>query len=201
MSISAILYTPLVLLLPIAGTVDGEQGLAEPLQTAAAEQLPVQHVVPDGFETSSIGAPQEDSFRAFVRSFKVASAHQVRIEQRMTIRITPSAPRVRAPLRFDAPTREIGPRFEERRIGKCVPVEGIAGVQPDSGQRLILFMRDRRIVNARLERACQARDFYSGFYLSRSTDGKLCVDRDTLQSRSGAKCKITRMRQLVEAGN
>jgi hypothetical protein len=62
-------------------------------------------------------------------------------------------------------------------------------------------MRDRRIVQARLERACRARDFYSGFYLARSSDGKLCVDRDTLQSRSGANCKLTRFRQLVEVGN
>ena len=86
-------------------------------------------------------------------------------------------------------------------MGKCVPVSSIAGVQPDSGQRLILFMRDRRIVRARLERSCQARDFYSGFYLSRSSDGKLCIDRDTLQSRSGANCKVTRFRELIEVGN
>ena len=201
MSISAILHTPLVLLLPLAGIADAEPEIAELPQAGAAEQLPVQHVVPDRIDASSIGPSQESSFRVFVHKFKVSSAHQVRIEQQMTIRITPSAPPVRAPLRFDAPAREIGSRFEERRIGKCVPVSEIAGVQPDTGQRLILFLRDRRIVNARLERACQARDFYSGFYLSRSSDGKLCVDRDTLQSRSGAKCKLTRFRQLVEAGN
>jgi hypothetical protein len=29
-------------------------------------------------------------------------------------------------------------------------------------------------------------------------DGRLCVDRDTLLSRSGMNCKLTRIRELVE---
>ena len=93
----------------------------------------------------------------------------------------------------DPPTR-----FIERNIGRCVPVSGISGVQPDAGNRLLLFMRDRRVVSAMLERACRARDFYSGFYVERTPDGQLCVDRDTLLSRSGANCKLTRIRQLIE---
>lgn len=82
-------------------------------------------------------------------------------------------------------------------MGKCVSVAGIAGVQPRRGNRLVLFMRDQRIVAADLERACSARDFYSGFYVERSEDGMLCVDRDRLQSRTGARCKLSRLRQLV----
>jgi hypothetical protein len=50
-----------------------------------------------------------------------------------------------------------------------------------------------------LNRACRARDFYSGFYVERASDGRICVDRDTLLSRSGANCKLTRIRQLVDA--
>jgi hypothetical protein len=73
-------------------------------------------------------------------------------------------------------------------------------VQPDRGSRLILYMRDRRMLSATLERACRARDFYSGFYVDRTNDGQLCVDRDTLLSRSGANCKLTRIRQLIETG-
>jgi hypothetical protein len=84
-------------------------------------------------------------------------------------------------------------------MGRCVSVSNISGVQPDNGGRLILFLRDRRMVSAVLERACRARDFYSGFYIERTTDGQLCVDRDTLLSRSGANCKLTRIRQLVDA--
>ena len=132
-------------------------------------------------------------------SFEPDSAHQVRIEQRMTIRI---APRAAMPIRRDMfapmPDGEMRPRFTERKMGKCVPVAGIAGVRPNGGSSLILYMRDRRMVSAALDRTCRARDFYSGFYLSDSSDGMLCVDRDMLQSRSGATCKLSRIRQLVE---
>lgn len=82
-------------------------------------------------------------------------------------------------------------------MGKCVPVSGIAAVQPEAGGKLLLFMRDRRLVSASLEKACRARDFYSGFYLERTRDGMLCVDRDKLHSRSGSNCAISRMRQVV----
>lgn len=123
---------------------------------------------------------------------------QVRIEQRMTIRITPRPGASRPDMLFYLPDDEVGPRFIERKVGKCLAVSGIAGVQAGGASKLILFMRDQRIVSASLERACRARDFYSGFYLARSNDGQLCVDRDMLLSRSGANCKLTRLRQLIE---
>ena len=84
-------------------------------------------------------------------------------------------------------------------MGKCLSVSAISGVQPNGGNRLLLFMRDERIVSAELERACRARDFYSGFYLSQNNDGKLCVGRDQLQSRSGVNCKLSSLRRLVES--
>lgn len=131
-------------------------------------------------------------------SFRPPVEHQVRIEQRMTIRIAPRAEPPRANLVMDLPRRAVGPRFMERKMGKCLPVSGIVGVEAGGGNQLILFLRDRRMVSASLERACRARDFYSGFYLERSDDGRLCVERDTLLSRSGANCQLTRFRQLVE---
>ncbi|MBT0671310.1 hypothetical protein HT136_23345 [Novosphingobium profundi] len=131
-------------------------------------------------------------------------AWQVRIEQRVTIRISPRAagdvpPDMRAA--FPEGDPRSGPRgdarFEERPMGKCVPAGGIAGVQPERGNRLLLYMRDRRVVTAELERSCRAMDFYSGFYVSRSQDGQVCVNRDKLQSRSGMKCALTQLHQLV----
>lgn len=128
----------------------------------------------------------------------VPVARQVRIEQRMTIRIAPQSPVLRQNLMADLREQtEAPPRFEERKIGSCLPVSSIAGVQAETGNRLLLFMRDQRLVAASLEKACRARDFYSGFYLERSKDGMLCVDRDKLQARSGANCEISRLRQLV----
>ncbi len=42
-----------------------------------------------------------------------------------------------------------------------------------------------------------ARDYYSGFYFEPNEDGRLCVDRDRLLSRTGAKCSLSDMSQLV----
>ena len=90
------------------------------------------------------------------------------------------------------------PRFEEARKEKCVPLEGIAGVQTGSGNRLVLYLRDRRMLSVNLEKSCRARDFYSGFYVEKNKDGRLCVERDKLQSRTGARCEVETMRELVE---
>ena len=126
---------------------------------------------------------------------------QVRIEQHFSIRISPGAPMMPPDMLADLRNDEPSPRFEERNIGKCVSVSGLVGVQSAEGNRLLLFMRDRAVVTAQLEKACQSRDFYSGFYVERPADGQLCVNRDKLQSRSGANCKIHRLRSLVDVGS
>ena len=95
---------------------------------------------------------------------------------------------------------EIPPRFVERKHGKCVATSGIAAVDSASGNRLLLFLRDSRILSATLDKSCNARDFYSGFYVERSGDGQICVNREKLQSRSGASCKLKALRELVAVG-
>ncbi|MCB2059959.1 MAG: hypothetical protein KDE21_05590 [Novosphingobium sp.] len=208
MSFLIVFHTPLVFLLPVAGSVDARTEISgEPEASVSGqaavqvEERPVQLTPFEVENRPSVNSGEFRSFRMIAESFRIAGAHQARIEQRMIIRVTPRTTTVQRNMLMDLPSREIGPRFVERRIGKCVAISGISGVQPEGGQELILYMRDRKIVSARLEHACRSRDFYSGFYLSRSSDGKLCVDRDTLQSRSGANCKLTRIRELVEVGN
>lgn len=129
------------------------------------------------------------------------TARQVRIEQRVVIRIAPQPPAARQDLLAELPQRALAPRFEERDKEKCVPLEGIAGVQTGSGNRLVLFLRDQRMISVNLEKSCHSRDFYSGFYVEKNKDGRLCVDRDKLQSRTGMRCEVEGMRQLVEVGN
>lgn len=124
-------------------------------------------------------------------------ANQVRIEQRVVIRIAPQRQTNRNSLLAELPANGLNTRYEERKMESCVPVNRISGVQTGTGNRLLLFLSDQRIVSLNLERACRARDFYSGFYVERSEDGRLCVERDQLQSRSGAKCEVAAMRQLV----
>jgi hypothetical protein len=133
--------------------------------------------------------PVSDSARAPVQN-------QVRIDRQITIRIAPRGSAPRPPM-FEMFDRGPPPRISERRMGKCLPIGGIVGVQVGRDNRLMLNMRDRRTISVGLEKSCRAQDFYSGFYVERSPDGQLCVDRDRLQSRSGANCALTRLRQLV----
>ena len=87
-------------------------------------------------------------------------------------------------------------RVVERKMGKCIQTAQIGGVA-DRGDSLVMFMRDRRTVAAKLEKGCSPRDFYRGFYMENSEDGKICVQRDRLMSRSGAKCQVDSFRELV----
>lgn len=125
--------------------------------------------------------------------------NQVRIEQRMIIRIAPRMPgSMLAPPpdpRFSVPQQP--QRLFERKADKCLPIANIAGVQIESQNRLVLITRNRKMIGASLDKACHARDFYSGFYVDRNEDGRLCAGRDTIHSRAGANCAITKMRELV----
>lgn len=196
MSFSTTLLAPLVLMLPVAGAV--EPGWDVPPSAEVNDELPyeapAEYASNDG--TAQV-ADQAWTMHGISTRFGPEPAHQVRIEQRMTIRITPRSQM--PPNAFvDLPQRTITSRVVERPIGKCLDASRIAGVQSLEGNRLLLFMENRRMVSATLERTCRARDFYSGFYLANSSDGRLCVERDTLQSRSGATCKLTRISRLVE---
>lgn len=122
---------------------------------------------------------------------------QIRIEKRVILRITPQRGPNRSTLLAQLPQRALNTRYVERKTDKCLAVDRIAGVQTGSGSRLLLFLRDADIMSVNLEKACRARDFYSGFYIERNEDGKICVDRDQLRSRNGARCEIERMSQLV----
>ena len=60
-----------------------------------------------------------------------------------------------------------------------------------------LLTRDGILIRAYLSEGCLAREFYAGAYMERSYDGKLCVDRDMLHARTGAKCQIDKFRLLI----
>jgi hypothetical protein len=211
MNLASILLYPFMLLLPAAGGGDSGKTDSGKMDSRAVVKDSIRS---DAAESSGYAVPDDawpdertdSSSRGIISAFafqhpEPEDAWQVRIEQRMTIRITP---RAQLPMDPDGPgspmDRDPKPRFTERKIGKCLPIAGIAGVEPDGQHNLLLFMRDRRIISAELERGCRAGSFYSGFLLSRSPDGQLCVDRDSLLSRSGSNCKLTRIRQLVASG-
>jgi hypothetical protein len=183
------ILSPLALLLPaVAGELPAARGGAVAHEAAARADLP------KGFDARP-GAP----FDVFQQARRPQEFGQVRIEQRVIIRISPSSAAARARMMADL-RRGGGSRvsYEEQKLRGCIAISEIAGVQPSPEQnRLLLFMRDRRILSAALERACNARDYYSGFYIERSDDGQLCARRDLLQSRAGASCKVAQLNRLV----
>jgi hypothetical protein len=119
---------------------------------------------------------------------------QVRIEQRLIIRITPGMGRDLPPPP-PLPQPMLVPHG--RRGVSCVALGGIAAIAPSSSDnQIVLLLRDRRQIVANLEKSCSARDFYVGFYAERSADGMLCTGRDVIHSRAGASCTITRLQQV-----
>lgn len=144
-----------------------------------------------------VEAPRDTPFA--VDPLQPMAAQQVSIQQRVTIRINPRpAPMPLDAMTFDGDAGRSGPRFSERKMGKCLEMKSISGVQPIDNSRLLLFLRDRRMVTARLEKGCQGREFYSGFIVARNADAQICAGRDRLQSRSGMGCQVSSFRQVVQ---
>lgn len=195
--IAAGLLAPVLAALPVALSNDG------PIAPAPASE--VNELVRVGDAVTAID-PNSASFDDLSRLRREQDrARQVRIEQRVIIRVSPGflgrgGPPLRDPRRglFSEFAERSGPRFIERRTAQCVPVAGIAAVQADGPSRLILFMRDQRLISAALEKGCNARDFYSGFMIERTSDGMICAARDTLRSRTGANCGLGKLRQMIE---
>lgn len=176
----AAFLTPLALLLPaVANQWPGDA----PPAHSPSEDKP---------QPAGISAPKFDPLRLLEEARRPIE-NQVRIEHRVIVRIAPSSQaffaRSLAALDRDADS------FEEVRLDGCVPINMIAAVYPQE-TRLLLFMRDRRVLTAALERACNPEDFYSGFYIERQ-DGQLCEQRDEIRSRAGATCRVSRLNRLV----
>jgi hypothetical protein len=142
-------------------------------------------------------APQQgEAFRAFRDSYRPEMQEQVHIEQHVIIRLVPSPPSVRREM-LDPPSADGPVRYKEKKFKRCVAIDDIAGIAPLESNRLLLFMRDHRLLSVALERVCDADAFYLGAYVDRSADGRLCSGRDTLRARTGATCQISRINRLV----
>jgi hypothetical protein len=183
------ILSPLALLLPaVAGQLPASPDDGTVHEAAARTDLP------QGFNS----LPAEP-FEVFQEARRPQELGQVRIEQRVIIRISPSSPASREQMMTDFRSESTSrTTYQQHKLKGCIAIAGIAAVQPEIAQnRLLLFMRDRRILSAELERACNARDYYSGFYIERNEDGQLCPRRDLLQSRAGASCKVAQLNRLV----
>lgn len=138
------------------------------------------------------------SWTSFSAGLPPQTVRQVRIEGQMILRISPQPGPVRPDAIAELQARQAAEqvRIVERPMGDCIATSGIAGVS-DRGSRLVFYMRDRSMVSAQLEKTCSPRDFYLGFYMERSSDGQICVDRDRLLSRAGARCQVSEFNRLM----
>jgi hypothetical protein len=170
-----------------------------PLATLAPQSMHETHLSSFAGKFGSV-RQELDPFRDFRDSYRPQVQDQVRIEQHVIIRITPSPRSIRRDLLAPPPNAD-DPPFREKKADHCVRIEDIEGIAPMQPNRLVLFMRNHHMLSASLERACDADAFYLGAYVERSADGRLCTGRDMLRARTGATCQITRFSRLVAAKN
>ena len=123
-------------------------------------------------------------------------AFQVRVEQRVIIRI-PRQTAASASMGSRTSAKISAIRYKEEKIGKCLLMNRLVGSRPGNKESLDLVTRDGALIRAYLGDGCLAREFYAGAYMERPLDGKLCVDRDMLHARTGAKCEVDKFRLLV----
>lgn len=143
------------------------------------------------------GSASRTDWFEVMNSLDLPNANQVRIERRIILRVSPRPGVARQSLAATAAASGGRMRLVERSFGECLDVSAIAAVQAQRGSRLLLYLRDRRLIAANLEKACEAQNYYSGFYLEQSDDGRLCTGRDHLQARNGMRCSVSSLRQIV----
>lgn len=113
---------------------------------------------------------------------------QIRIERNSIIRVPPAAP----------PTQRQKPlRWKEKGAPSCIKWSSIAAAMVSSQTTLDVIVRGGTRYRVKLEKSCQAIDFYSGFYVKATRDGQVCEDRDSIHSRSGGECMIDKFKTLV----
>ena len=103
---------------------------------------------------------------------------------------------LRVPVRIRQSPPAPNIHWEEGKGPNCIPTSQIVGATFLGQNSVDLILRDQRRIRARLENKCPALDYYYGFYLTRSDDGKICADRDIIRSRVGGQCEIEDFRTL-----
>lgn len=108
---------------------------------------------------------------------------------------------VRQRIMVRVPARPMLPKYrttlKEKKGPKCVDVAALGGALVAREDSVDLLMKGGARVRAEFESSCPALDYYSGFYIRPGADGRVCAGRDSVHSRSGGECRITRFRNLV----
>lgn len=155
----------------------------------------------DASPTAAVQPGAAAPFDTLERARHPGWQHQVRVERRIVIRIGPAPADDRREMLADLPRRPLRSRYAEVDHAGCIEADEIIGVQPSPDNRLLFYTDESQILAARLQSGCSARAYYAGFYIERSGDGRLCVDRDRLQSRAGGSCQVQEFTRLVAAAD
>lgn len=110
---------------------------------------------------------------------------QLTIQRRSIIRVRPAR-------NLPPPTK-----FKEKRAPNCIRWSMMAAAMVSSPTTIDLVIKGGTRYRVKLEKSCQAIDFYSGFYVRQTGDGQICRDRDSIHSRSGGMCEIDDFKTLV----
>jgi hypothetical protein len=111
---------------------------------------------------------------------------QLIIRERVIIRV-PARPVPVAPAKT---------KWKEKRGPRCIPIASVGGAAVIERDSVDLMLKGGQRVRARFESSCPTLDYYSGFYIMPSADAQICADRDSIHTRAGGECQITRFRQL-----
>ncbi|WP_442681243.1 hypothetical protein ACSBM8_08780 [Sphingomonas sp. ASY06-1R] len=89
--------------------------------------------------------------------------------------------------------------LREKKGPRCVQIEDILAAGVLARTSVDLVLRGGYRMRARFAASCPGLDYYSGFYLVPSADGKICADRDAIRDRAGGECAIDKFRKLIAA--
>lgn len=103
---------------------------------------------------------------------------------------------VRVPVRARPDRAPPNIEWKEKRGPKCIAARDVRAAAMMGPNSVDLVLRDNSRIRAKLERSCPALDYYHGFYIRPSEDGKVCADRDAIRSRVGGECSIDTFRTL-----
>ncbi|HWI85090.1 MAG TPA: hypothetical protein VNT42_02035 [Sphingomonas sp.] len=88
-------------------------------------------------------------------------------------------------------------QLREKKGPRCIAIEEILAAGVLARSSVDIVMRGGFRMRARFSASCPGLDYYSGFYLVPSTDGRICAGRDLFRDRAGGECAIERFRKLI----
>ena len=124
------------------------------------------------------------------------SATTPRSQGTVTVRHRQIIVRVPSGIRQVAPAGASLIKWRESRGPDCISATRLIGATLLRQNSVDLIMRDNSRVRARLQSSCPALDYYRGFYINATEDGRICADRDSIHSRAGGECQIEAFRSL-----